>query len=183
MYHIAVINVKEAISCPGGGAVAADVFPTPWGWVGVTWTGKGVRRVVLPQPDRAAVERSLGAGGGTRPEERPWEDFRGRVRDFLAGLPVALDLPLDLPPAGDFTRRVLEAARLIPRGTCVTYGELARRAGRPGAARAVGQAMARNPVPLIVPCHRVVGAGSRLGGFAGGTSLKRALLELEGALP
>lgn len=181
MYHIAVIDVKEAISCPPGGATAADIFPTPWGWVGVAWSRRGVRRLVLPQTDRAAVARALAEGEGACPGERLWEGFRRLVRDYLAGLPVAFDLPLDLPPAREFTRRVRAEAQRIPRGASVTYGELARRAGGPGAARAVGQVMARNPVPLIVPCHRVVGAGGGLGGFAGGLPLKRALLDLEGA--
>jgi methylated-DNA-[protein]-cysteine S-methyltransferase len=95
------------------------------------------------------------------------------------------------PPAGSiafrrgtpFQRRVWEELRTIPRGTTVTYAELAARIGRPGAARAVGAAVARNPISVVVPCHRVVGSDGSLTGYAGGLERKRALLELEGVLP
>jgi methylated-DNA-[protein]-cysteine S-methyltransferase len=82
-----------------------------------------------------------------------------------------------------FQRRAWEELRHIPRGTTVTYAELARRVGRPGAGRAVGGAVARNPISILVPCHRVVGTGGSLTGYAGGVERKRWLLELEGALP
>jgi methylated-DNA-[protein]-cysteine S-methyltransferase len=78
---------------------------------------------------------------------------------------------------------VLRATRAIPRGAVRTYGEVARRVGRPRAARAVGQALHRNPVPLLVPCHRVIGAGGRLVGFGSGIGEKQRLLRLEGAWP
>ena len=87
-------------------------------------------------------------------------------------------MSVDLAGLPGFTRRVLGAARAIPAGTTITYGELARRAGSPRACRATGQAMARNPVPLVIPCHRVVAASGR-GGYAGGPAMKARLLALE----
>jgi O-6-methylguanine DNA methyltransferase len=103
------------------------------------------------------------------------------IREYLAGRRRRFTVPLDLSGLSPFHRRVLRAALRIPYGRTVTYSDLARRVGRPAAARAVGQAMARNPVPLVIPCHRVVAAGGGLGGYSGGLALKRRLLALEGA--
>ncbi len=91
-------------------------------------------------------------------------------------------LPLDLGRVGEFQREVLARLATCPRGTVWTYGELAAKAGRPGAARAVGRAMATNPFPIVIPCHRIVGAKGKLTGFGGGLDMKRYLLTLEGAL-
>lgn len=105
---------------------------------------------------------------------------------LLAGQRIDLgDVPLDLLTLPDFDRRVYEIARTIPPGETLTYGAIAQRLGQPGAAREVGAALGRNPFPLVVPCHRVVAAGGKLGGFsaAQGTVTKRRLLEIEGALP
>jgi methylated-DNA-[protein]-cysteine S-methyltransferase len=105
-----------------------------------------------------------------------------QVAEYLQGRRRAFDLPVALPAtATPFARRVLRAVAQIPYGATRTYGEIATRAGHPGAARAVGQIMARNPLPLVIPCHRVVAAGGRLGGFGGGLPLKRTLLALEQA--
>lgn len=101
------------------------------------------------------------------------------IREYLAGRRRRFTVPADLSAATPFHRKVLAALARVPYGRTVTYGQLAARAGRPRAARAVGQAMANNPVPLIFPCHRVVAAGGGLGGFGGGLDLKRRLLALE----
>jgi methylated-DNA-[protein]-cysteine S-methyltransferase len=156
--------------------VAHDLFRTPWGWVGAAVTERGLRRLVLPRPDRDTAARELGLPPGTRAV--PWPELRRGIRDFLSGRGACPDLPLDLSGFGGFTRRALEAARAIPPGATLTYGELARRAGSPRAARAAGQAMARNPVPIVIPCHRVVGAAGP-GGYAGGLALKARLRALE----
>jgi methylated-DNA-[protein]-cysteine S-methyltransferase len=103
--------------------------------------------------------------------------------DELAGAPQLEPVAVRFVAGTAFQREVWEALRRIPRGTTVTYGELAERVGRPGAARAVGAAVARNPISIAVPCHRVVGADGSLTGYAGGVERKRALLELEGAVP
>ena len=93
------------------------------------------------------------------------------------------DIPLDLEAAPEFHRKVYEVARTIPPGRTMTYGEIARRLGVPHESREVGQALGRNPVAIIVPCHRVLGADGKMGGFSatGGVSTKRRMLEIEGA--
>jgi methylated-DNA-[protein]-cysteine S-methyltransferase len=113
-------------------------------------------------------------------KSRPWAALREQLREYFEGSRDALSLSLDVTAPGEFTGRVWREAGKIPPGRTETYGEIARRAGRRGAARAVGQAMKRNPVPLFIPCHRVVGA-SGLGGFAGSPSpgMKTRLLALE----
>jgi methylated-DNA-[protein]-cysteine S-methyltransferase len=108
--------------------------------------------------------------------------LRGILSDYFAGVPVGA-APLALAPAGTaFQRRVWDALCGIPRGATVTYGEVARRVGAPGAVRAVGAAIGRNPISILIPCHRVVGAAGGLTGYAGGLERKRALLALEGVL-
>ena len=117
-----------------------------------------------------------------------WSEDPGAFREVAAALDARLAGATGAPEVGvafrggtSFQRRVWEELRTIPAGTTVTYAELARRIGRPGAARAVGAAVARNPVSIVVPCHRVVGAGGSLTGYAGGVERKRALLAIEGA--
>jgi methylated-DNA-[protein]-cysteine S-methyltransferase len=105
-----------------------------------------------------------------------------QLRAYLNGRRTDFDLPLDLRMARDFQRQVLLAALKVPRGSVATYGQIARRIGRPGAARAVGQALGHNPLPIIIPCHRVLAANGTLGGYSGrdGIRTKARLLELEG---
>lgn len=109
--------------------------------------------------------------------------MRDQALDELAAYARGGDLacPVDLAGVTPFRRRVLTALRRVGRGRTIGYGELASRVGSPGAARAVGSACANNPVPLWVPCHRVLASGGGLGGFSGGLDVKRALLRLEGA--
>lgn len=110
--------------------------------------------------------------------------MQAELADYLAGRRRAFSLPVDWQLVGsDFVRRVLAACAAIPWGERRTYGELAAAAGAPQAARAVGNAMAANPLPIIVPCHRVVAAGGGLGGYSSGIWRKRWLLTLEGQLP
>ena len=140
---------------------------TTIGALGVEWSTRGLSRVVLPGP-RAVASGEAGAWGE-------------RLRAYLAGDSVDFtDLPLDTSTWSPFATRVYEAARRIPRGTTVTYAELARSADTINA-RAVGVALGRNPVPIVVPCHRIVGKDDA-GGFSapGGTSTKAQLLAIEG---
>ena len=104
-----------------------------------------------------------------------------QLEAYFAGQRRAFDVPLDLSRATPFQRRVLAAARAVPAGHTASYTDIARRVGRPGASRAVGQALGHNPVPIVIPCHRIVRADGGLGGYIGGLPAKRTLLRLEGA--
>ena len=105
-----------------------------------------------------------------------------QLREYLAGRRTGFDLQVDLSSVTPFRRAVLTECARIPRGQIATYGELAKRVGRPTAFRAVGNAMHTNPIPIVIPCHRVVGANGSLTGFGGGLDVKRRLLELEGVM-
>ena len=151
-----------------------QVFETRRGSVGLTWGPKGVSRLEFDPAETA--------GRGPRPEPAVAETLR-RVKAHLAGKADPLtDIPVDLSAVGEYGRKVLRRLRKVAPGTVVTYGELAKATGRPGAARAVGRIMGANPVPVIVPCHRCLGADGRLTGFSasGGVDLKAKLLFDEG---
>jgi methylated-DNA-[protein]-cysteine S-methyltransferase len=164
----------------------ALVFKTPWGWAGVAasvnGTRAGVSRVVLPQPSRRAAERAL---GGTAPPSTLaplLRDAQTQLREFLSGARRALDCPIDLSDGTPFQRKVWRASLAIPYGRARSYKWVAARVGGPNHARAVGLALGANPVPILVPCHRVVAQDGTLGGFSGGLGMKRRLLALEGTL-
>jgi methylated-DNA-[protein]-cysteine S-methyltransferase len=162
------------------------LFDTAIGRCAIAWGARGIRGVQLPEADEAKTRsRTLDRFPGARETLPPplvtcarkaiSRLLRGEASDLAA-------IPLDMDSSPPFHRRVFEAARAIPCGATATYGALAKLAGAPGAARAVGQALARNPFPIIVPCHRVLAAGGKTGGFsaAGGVSLKLRLLAIEG---
>jgi len=106
-----------------------------------------------------------------------------QLEAYFAGKRRAFDIPVDLSQATPFQRSVLMAARSVAPGQVTTYGAIAQRIGQPKASRAVGQALGHNPVPIVIPCHRVVQSGGGLGGYSGGLKIKERLLELEGAYP
>ncbi|WP_189218443.1 MULTISPECIES: methylated-DNA--[protein]-cysteine S-methyltransferase [Streptomyces] len=153
-------------------------------------TGDGLVSVAFHATDavRAKTLDRLAARLGTEPAEAPdapllAEAIR-QVAAYLAGGRRDFELPLDWSLSSGFNRRVLrELATGVPYGTVVHYGELAGRVGQPGAAQAVGIAMGSNPLPVVVPCHRVVESDGGIGGFGGGLETKRKLLALEGVLP
>ncbi len=164
-----------------------DALRAPFGPVWIAVTERGVARVTLGLASEAAFREDLERlGAGPLRRGGPALDRAGRqLREYFEGRRRRFDLPLDLSGVTPFRRRVLEATAAIPYGGVATYGEVARAIGRPGAARAVGQALGANPVPILVPCHRVVASSGRLGGFSvpgrrGGAGLKRRLLEMEG---
>ncbi|MET7296904.1 methylated-DNA--[protein]-cysteine S-methyltransferase [Streptomyces griseoloalbus] len=153
-------------------------------------TREGLVNVVFHATDEVrdgALDR-LASRLGTEPVEEPGSALLAeairQVEAYFAGRRQAFDLPLDWSLISGFHRQVLrELAAGVPFGTVVGYGDLAGRVGQPGAAQAVGTAMGANPLPVVVPCHRVVESGGGIGGFGGGLEAKRRLLALEGVLP
>jgi O-6-methylguanine DNA methyltransferase len=138
----------------------------------------GVTHVEPDRPGRAAVVARAVAASGTA-ARRLAEQATHELEEYVAGARVFFTVPVDLSSIPPFQRRVLDEACGIPFGEVRQYGYLAKRVGHPGAARAVGTALGRNPVPFIVPCHRVLRSGGALGGYAFGLPMKAALLELE----
>jgi len=162
------------------------VTPTPVGAVGLVHGRRGYARVLLPGPGgkTALLRRIRKEFPDAVPDETALADGIRAVEAWAAGEPLPKGLPLDLGEPTPFTRKVYGVLRRIRRGKVLTYGEVAEKAGHPGAHRAVGSALARNPLPIFVPCHRVVQSGGGLGGFTapGGLRLKERMLELEGVL-
>lgn len=158
----------------------------PIGPVAIAWTasarGPVIARVLISSPTRPG-DRILRQDypDAVAASCRTIDAVADALRAMLAGEPgeISLDL-VALDSCPPFQQAVLRAAARIPRGQVRTYGEIAAHLGKPGAARAVGNALANNPFPLVVPCHRVVRAGGHLGGFGGGSTMKRVLLALEG---
>jgi len=150
------------------------------GWVGILASAKGLLGTTLPQ--RSAQEACQRLGHGVN--QATWsphlfDDLVERFKAYFSGQRAAFPDQLDLSAATAFQRQVWEAARLIPYGETRSYLWVAEQIRRPGAARAVGQAMGRNPLAIIVPCHRVIASDGRLGGFGWGLDMKQRLLELE----
>ena len=155
-------------------------FPTGLGTCGIRWSPAGVTGILLP--------RTNGLPGAALADAwdvpAPIRAAVGGITALLAGEPRDLrEVVLDWDGIDAFRRRVLAAAREVGPGEVVTYGELGRRIGEPGGARAVGAALGSNPWPIVVPCHRVLGAGGALTGFSapGGVATKRRMLEIERA--
>jgi len=160
------------------------IFKTKWGYFGLAATDNGLLRTALPAAKQEWVESQLlkNIPGSQYDKDlfKPAQEqitayFKGDCVEFRA-FPVVLNV-------GVFAKRVLTVCRDIGFGQTVSYGRLAEMAGKPGAARAVGMVMAKNPLPLIIPCHRVICSNGSLGGFSasGGVNLKKRLLKLEGA--
>ncbi|MDP3824102.1 MAG: methylated-DNA--[protein]-cysteine S-methyltransferase [Burkholderiales bacterium] len=164
-----------------------SLFDTPIGPCGLVWGARGLVGVLLPEASTGATRaRARRRFGGAVEAEAPPEirQVMVRVVGLLSGEPDALqDIALDTSALPPFNLRVYDVARGIVPGQTLTYGEVAARIGEPQAARAVGQALGSNPFPIIVPCHRVLAAGGRSGGFSapGGARTKLRLLEIEGA--
>ena len=163
------------------------LFQTALGPCAIAWTGARIAGVVFAESDetrtRARLAKRFPEATEAAPPPSVATSIAGVVA-LLAGEPRDLaDVELDLDRASEFQRRVYAVARTVKPGETISYGEIAARVGEPGAAREVGEAMGKNPVPLIVPCHRVVGSGGKLGGFSapGGVSTKRKLLAIESA--
>lgn len=163
------------------------LFDTAIGTCGIAWRAERVAGLQLPEETPAGTRHRLQRHHPRAREVEPSAVVAAAIaglRALLAGEPARLAaIALDLDRLAAFDVRVYALARAIPPGRIRTYGEIAADLGQPGAGREVGAALARNPIPLLIPCHRVVAVGGRLGGFsgAGGTITKRRLLEIEGA--
>jgi methylated-DNA-[protein]-cysteine S-methyltransferase len=164
------------------------VLNSRFGWFGVAGDASAVVAVAIGHPSAAAAREQLSRECRRAPHSLPPLLTRAaeRIARYFDGEPLDLsDLPIRTERQTPFQQRVRQALRQVRYGQTVSYAELARRAGAPGAARAVGSVMASNPLPLLIPCHRVIGAGGRLGGFSApqGVALKRALLAMEAGEP
>jgi methylated-DNA-[protein]-cysteine S-methyltransferase len=152
----------------------------PFGRVFLAKTEKGVCRVSFRRTEDELLSelerRSL------LPEMAPEELVRERreLAEYFQGKRRRFEFPVDLRGITGFQRRVLQAARRIPFGESCCYGDVAKRVGHPNAQRAVGSALGKNPVAIVIPCHRVVASGGRIGGYTGGLDIKRTLMEIEG---
>jgi methylated-DNA-[protein]-cysteine S-methyltransferase len=161
------------------------VFETRLGFAGIAWNDDGIVRFRLPDSDRAAAEKHFSGKAEARTPPPAIAAVVEQARRYFAGERVDFTpITLDLSQVDPIRRAIYDALRKVAFGETVTYGELAKRAGAtaPTAAQDVGVAMARNPVPLIIPCHRVLAAGGKLGGFSapGRTEAKERMLALEG---
>ena len=163
------------------------LFETAIGWAGVAWGDAGLTAVHLPEREPDTARRGFLRRFPDAAEAEPTPEVRAAmaaIAEQLAGKPVDLGgIALDLTQTPDFHVRVYEIARAIPPGETLTYGQIAERLGDKLLARDVGQALGKNPWPIVVPCHRVVAAGGKLGGFSarGGVNTKLKLLAIEGA--
>jgi methylated-DNA-[protein]-cysteine S-methyltransferase len=170
---------------PDVSRVMACIFRTRWGWMGVSETTKGIDAVVLPKASRQAVLSELGLPsaelleGRTSPRLR---EAQAQLTGYLAGTRRSFDLSLDLSRGTSFQRKVWRTLRRVSYGRLRSYQWVAVRVGGIQYARAVGNAVGANPVPIVIPCHRIVAQDTSLGGFSGGLPTKRKLLTLEGTL-
>lgn len=156
-----------------------DVFQTKIGWIGLAWTSRGILWLVLPRGSRAEVLQELRSEFADGVISSAPDEIKKELTEYAEGRRREFDLPLDWSLVKPFQRTVLTVALKIPFGETRTYGWIARAIGKPHAARAVGRALATNPIPLILPCHRVVGSDGSLTGYGGGLPLKKKLLEME----
>lgn len=159
-------------------------FHTRLGWIAILGAGRRLTALTFGQASAEAAVAALDIPLTARAQYRRWNDALVRkLHAYARGDQETFsDVAIDPGEYTEFQRKVVHACRRIPWGATVSYGELALRAGFPGAARAVGNCMAGNRIPLVIPCHRVLGADGRLHGYSGlgGLSMKRRLLELEG---
>lgn len=170
---------------PRASRLASVVFQTPWGWMGVSETTKGIDAVVLPKASRQAVLSELRLSSVELLEGRTSSRLRKaqtQLTGYLAGTRRSFDLPLDLSRGTSFQRKVWRTLRRVSYGRLRSYQWVAVRVGGEQYARAVGNAVGANPMPIVIPCHRIVAQDTSLGGFSGGLPTKRKLLTLEGTL-
>jgi methylated-DNA-[protein]-cysteine S-methyltransferase len=163
------------------------LFSTPIGTCGIAWGERGVVTIQLPEASERETRVRMLRGRANAREEQPPPHIQRGIDEIVAllsgGENDLADIQLDMRGVPDFHRRVYEIARTIPVGDTSTYGNIATKLGDPTVARAVGQALGRNPFPIVIPCHRVLAANGKLGGFSGGggNATKLRMLAIEGA--
>jgi methylated-DNA-[protein]-cysteine S-methyltransferase len=164
--------------------VAYAPVDSPFGTLLLAGTEHGLLRLAFPEEDTDQVLDRLARRVSPRIVQAPasLDAARRELDDYFSGRRRSFDLPLDWSLVGRFGRRVLSATAQIPYGGVLTYAEVAGEAGSPRGSRAAGNALGSNPIPIVIPCHRVLRTGGALGGYAGGLERKRWPLELEGAL-
>lgn len=179
------------------------IFDTSWGWMGIAASDRGIWAVILPLGTERSVQAAMRQRGLRRDgRSNPWNgaapasaevrstgnldvehllvEGKDQLTAYLEGRSRTLELPVDLSCGTVFQRRVWRAIERIPYGRVRSYGWVAAKVGGRQYARAVGRALGANPVPIVIPCHRILAAGGALGGFTGGVRTKRRLLSLEG---
>jgi methylated-DNA-[protein]-cysteine S-methyltransferase len=172
---------RDAAEREGLVDVAYDLADSPVGDLLIAVTERGLCRIAY-QPDAALDELPADFGARVLRIPKRVDHVRRELDEYFAGKRHEFDLETDLSPVAPFQRQALRELARVPFGQVITYGALAAKMGRPRAARAVGGAMNRNPIPIVLPCHRVVGSTGSLVGYGGGLDRKEALLRLEGAL-
>jgi O-6-methylguanine DNA methyltransferase len=160
------------------------VFKTPFGFMGAAKTAFGMHTVVLPKKSAKEVLKVIigSLGRGCVEDGSSFSSFKKNIIEYFSGKPLRFNDPVDFDGASDFEKRVWSSAADIPWGQFSSYGHIARSISRPDACRAVGMALSRNRLPIIIPCHRVMMKDGGLGGFADGPRMKRLLLKIEGIL-
>jgi methylated-DNA-[protein]-cysteine S-methyltransferase len=160
-----------------------DVIDSELGPLLAAVTERGLARISFdPEPEHELEALARLAGPRVLRAPRALDETRRELDDYFAGRRTAFDLALDLRGLTGFTLRVLDELAKVPYGQTATYGELAERAGNPRASRAVGMVMNRNRIPIVLPCHRIVGSSGQLVGYGGGLERKEQLLRLEGSM-
>jgi methylated-DNA-[protein]-cysteine S-methyltransferase len=174
---------RDSAAAEGLLDVAYEMTDSPIGPLLVAASSRGLCRIAFdPEPERELERLGRAFGPRVLRSPRPLDPTRRQLDEYFEGRRHAFELDVDVERLTPFNRRVLDALGRVPYGSLTTYGTLARDAGRPAAARAVGTIMNRNPIPIVLPCHRVVGSTGSLVGYAGGLDRKEQLLKLEGAL-
>ena len=164
--------------------VAVATMDSPIGELTVAVTGRGLATVAFEGESRDVLFDRLARELSPRVMEAdaPTDEIRFELEEYFAGGRRRFDIKVDRTLIGPFAWKVLQATSKVGYGELATYGEIAGRIDRPAAARAVGSALGSNPIPIVIPCHRIVGANGRLTGYAGGLARKETLLRLEGSL-
>ncbi|HMD51077.1 MAG TPA: methylated-DNA--[protein]-cysteine S-methyltransferase [Solirubrobacteraceae bacterium] len=177
-------RLLDRIAAEGLADVGYDTVDSPFGPLLAASTRRGLVRLAFPEEDVDSVLEGLSRRLSPRIVESPaaFDPVRRELEQYFDGLRRRFELPLDWSLIGPFGRRVLRATAAIPYGGHLSYGEVAAEAGSPRGSRAAGNALGSNPIPIVIPCHRVLRTGGALGGYGGGLERKRWLLELEGAL-